>query len=530
MNPSASSRARWKVSELQSIIHEENANNHVLPFLAITETWLKSYISDAQLHIPGCVVSRSDRDSRIGGGVLLYSHANIPVSKSHAFDDGICEAIFCRFDAIKTCVVVVYRPPNASLESFSSLLGFISAFIQEVNDDSYDFNILGDFNLPVIDWETGSCSSGGVSDTVQSANLLLNFISHHFLNQFVLCPTRGGNVLDLFMTNNARLVTNVQSRNTEMSDHDIVDIMLCYNPLGIEDSSVPIFDENSFRSLDFNRADFGALKQKLIEIAWENLRSLCSFEEFPALFTDTLFQLCTSFVPLKKVPTGRPKHHNALRRKKVRLKARLNALIANQGEPSHIRNVQNSLALVHYDIKEIYHKEKDRREQNAVERIKTNPKFFYSFAKSLSKVKASISMLYNDSGDLVTDRKAMADVLQEQFTSVFSDPNSPHVKEPEFEITPVTKPLENEDFNISDEDILKAISRIPSDAAPGPDGIPVSLLKNCAAELCEPIELIWVDSFNTGTVPQFYKETHVSPLYKKENRAQAVSYRPVALT
>ena len=71
MNPSASSRARWKVSELQSIIHEEKANNHVLPFLAITETWLKSYISDAQLHIPGYVVSRSDRDSRIGGGILL---------------------------------------------------------------------------------------------------------------------------------------------------------------------------------------------------------------------------------------------------------------------------------------------------------------------------------------------------------------------------------------------------------------------------------------------------------------------------
>ena len=49
-------------------------------------------------------------------------------------------------------------------------------------------------------------------------------------------------------------------------------------------------------------------------------------------------------------------------------------------------------------------------------------------------------------------------------------------------------------------------------------------------ELCDPIRLIWSESIDTGTVPQFYKETHVSPLYKKGNRAQAVNYRPVALT
>jgi hypothetical protein len=181
MNPSASSSVRWKIDELQSLIQEERVKNHSLPFLAVTETWLKSYISDAQLHIPGYVVSRSDRGNRTGGGVLLYSHQNLPVSECESFDDGVCEAVFCRFDTIKTCVVVLYRPPNATASSFSSLLSFTSACIKSVDDDSYDIIVMGDFNLPAIDWETNLVKSGGSSDFIQSCNILLKFNSDNFL-------------------------------------------------------------------------------------------------------------------------------------------------------------------------------------------------------------------------------------------------------------------------------------------------------------------------------------------------------------
>ena len=71
INPSANSSCRWKVPEISSIVQEEVSKKHALPFIALTETWLKSYITDAQLHVPGYLVSRSDRDSRVGGGVLL---------------------------------------------------------------------------------------------------------------------------------------------------------------------------------------------------------------------------------------------------------------------------------------------------------------------------------------------------------------------------------------------------------------------------------------------------------------------------
>jgi hypothetical protein len=211
-------------------------------------------------------------------------------------------------------------------------------------------------------------------------------MSEHFLSLYVKCPTRGSNVLDIFLTNNDRLVTNVNSLKTELSDHNLADILLAWNPLSTEELAIPKFDENSFRLLDFSKTDFDALKEKLNEIEWSSLRNHCSFEEFPALFTDTLFQICQSCVPQKTVPSGRPKHLNALRWKKSRLKTRLDALIATNGNPIHIKNVKYKLAGICYDMKNSFNNELDKRENRAVEKIKTNPKYFYSYAKSLSKV------------------------------------------------------------------------------------------------------------------------------------------------
>ena len=50
-------------------------------------------------------------------------------------------------------------------------------------------------------------------------------------------------------------------------------------------------------------------------------------------------------------------------------------------------------------------------------------------------------------------------------------------------------------------------------------------------ELCEPINRILLrESFELGRVHNYYMQAHISPLYKKGDRAKAVNYRPVALT
>ena len=117
--------------------------------------------------------------------------------------------------------------------------------ISIINDDSYDIMMTGDYNLPLIDWQTNCVQPGGTQEIQQSAQKFLAFLSDHLLSQYVMCPTRGNNVLDLFITNNDRVVTNVECKTTTMSDHNVVDVMLACNPLGQEKSAVPNFDENS---------------------------------------------------------------------------------------------------------------------------------------------------------------------------------------------------------------------------------------------------------------------------------------------
>ena len=247
--------------------------------------------------------------------------------------------------------------------------------------------------------------------------------------------------------------------------------------------------------------------------------------------TSSVLEICQLHAPQKKIPDGKPKVMNALRRKKNRIKARYNALVS-KGMDSQAATVKQKLSLIHYDIKEAFNKASIDKEQSAVKRIKENSKFFFSYAKSLSKVKSTINMLYDKDRVITTDDKAMADILQEQFVSVFSNPLDPDVKDPEFgNSIPQGSTLSFSQCILSCESIVAAINEIPNDSAPGPDGIPVVLLKNCAAELAVPIKAIWSESILLQTVPKFYKQTCVSPLYKsKGSRAEAINYRPIALT
>ena len=160
--------------------------------------------------------------------------------------------------------------------------------------------------------------------------------------------------------------------------------------------------------------------------------------------------------------------------------------------------------------------------------IKENPRFFFSYAKSFSKIKSSITLLHDKSGKIVTDRKGIADTLQEQFCSVFSDPNCPDKVQPNFPV-PDVKSADAE-VQVTTEDILEAIKDIKMDSAPGPDGIPAILLKRCAECLSVPLQLLWSESMKTGLVPKFYKMGYVTPLHKKGSRAEPVNYRPVTLT
>ena len=424
-------------------------------------------------------------------------------------------------------VAVIYRPPDANHKSFSQLLNVIRHAIDNIADSDYDIFITGDFNLPHIDWESLRVLSGGTPESDLSAQCLLNFMSSYLLNQMVTVPTRGQNVLDLVLCNNSRLISDVKALPTDISDHNMVNVLLSFNPGVLEDAKTAYLDEMNFRSLDFNKADFKQLDEKFNTINWGELRSSCTFEEFPGKLTEALLDVCLESVPHKKPQSGKPKLYNSLRRRKSKLKVRLLAAEC-AGDLHRIKELEDAIGLISYDIKEAVQNHFDQKERRVVERIKTNPKYFFSYAKSFSKVKENISNLLNNSQELVTDRKELANILQRQFCSVFSDPKCSNKASPTFKVPPLVSC--DTELVLTLDDITEAISEIKLDSAPGPDGIPAILLKRCATSLSVPIHLLWSESMSSGIVPSFYKTGFVTPLYKKGSRCEASNYRPVTLT
>ena len=254
------------------------------------------------------------------------------------------------------------------------------------------------------------------------------------------------------------------------------------------------------------------------------MRHSCTFEEFPAKLIQTVLNACLDSVLWKQFPSGKPKLYNALRRKKSKLRVRVPAAKCT-GDLVRIKELENAIGLVSYEIKEAVVHHLDQNEKRAVERIGTNPKYFFSYAKSFSKVKQNISVLLNGNQELVAERKELANILQHQFYSVFSDPNCSSKNISTFKVPPLissdTEPV------LTLDKIVEAISEIKLDSALGPDGI---LLKRCATSLCVPIHLLWSESMSSGIVPSFYKTWFVSPLFKKDSRCEPSNYMPVTLT
>ena len=529
LTPSAYSRSKYK---LPSLIEEHITSN--TPWIAVTESWLKPHIADAQVNIPNYQILRQDRTKRERGGVLLYVHDSLPTSNVQTFDDSVCSGICCQIKSLNTILITVYRPPSAPDSSFSKIVNFITRYISENNsDDQSDIFLTGDFNFPEIHWPVCDPPSTQ-SKPCQSANKLLNLMEENFMNQLVNKPTRGNNILDLFITNNVNIISHIDSVETPLSDHNIVKVNTTYNILTSREKPVAKIPHDSFRSLNLAKANFSAICDHLKTINWHELKLLCTPDEFPELLRLTLLQIAMLYSPKKskRSKQNNPfiRSRNILRRRRRKVRAQINAIsytTKDIGPSSKLYKLRLELYNINEQIQESVHTQGKQIESKAIKNIKENPRYFYSYAKKHKKLKSTVGPLIKDTGELTDDPKTMADILQNQYTSVFSDPNSVKKKDPNI-LCDLSSTLE--DFEFTKEDIIKAINEIDENSACGENDIPATLIKKCKQELSHPLLLIWRDSLDYGYVPKPYKQQIITPVHKKSSKAQAENYRPISLT
>ncbi len=495
----------------------------------MTETWLDDTVSNSMLltcagstiRYPYSVY-RKDRGSR-GGGVCIFVHNNMtvsPVSLPSKFTE--CEVLTLDINQCNSGnmhrLICVYRPPKDNSEQAKTLSDCLN-YLCTVPAGGV-ITLVGDFNLPSVQWEFAACDENGVDDVLIDCFLYNNF------TQFVSFPTHttSGNILDLILCNDVSSILNVLPDVPFLSSvHKSVDFSLfCRKPL-------EFYGSHEFR--DFNNADFVGIGTFLRSLNLENEFEFCaSVNECYDIFCEALEAAIAVYVPVK--------HTKGFSNRKL---------------PRNVRKLRNRKNMLYKNMDKIGGREKylsanreycaalreftEKKERKCIERGDVNR--FYKYARSKLKDNSGIAALKtNDDGGLIVDDVEKCEVLNDYFCSVFTVDNG--------ELPAFTRKCDDENTGLScvtftRAKVCSAFKKLPNKFSSTPDGIPAALLKRVVTEsvklglhdcscLCLPLCSIFTRSFEEGKVPDKWLTANVMPVFKKGLVSDVKNYRPVSLT
>ena len=506
----------------------------------LTETWLREHL-DGEVSVKNYNIYRVDRSrkkkrrGRNSGGVAIYMRNDCASSPEVLleFSSEVIEALCIKIPHLDLIVCTIYRQPNDPIGGNISTSIQFSALLEKMGDlldnqpaPAPNIVIAGDLNLPHTDWPACSPKPGASSDEKKMIDSLSSFCSQYFLYQLVDQPThRAGNTLDVILTNNSELFrTTTCIPASPISSHSVVLVqsLLSSSPVRIEkrnqqDSTK--FDEVNLLS---EKTDWETIRNTLETVDWNHQFENLSTTEM----IESLTELCSE-VAIRNAPKRRrkgkprvPRERRILMRKRTKLRKRLHPSM-NQDRRS---SVERQLIEIERKLQDSYKLQDVQEEARAVETIKSNPKYFYSFATRHNKVHCPVGPLLDANGQQISDPEKMANILANQYKEAFSSPG------PSLLDTSALPTIHIEDIDLNEEELSAAINEVSSNAAPGPDRFPAVMLKKCKDQLCKPLQMIWRKSLNTGEIPSILKVSNITPVHKGGDKHTAKNYRPVALT
>ena len=492
-------------------------------------------MKDAEVSIKGYTMIRADRPVRTQGGVAICYQENLSSLESMTFSNKTCEVCITQIVQLKATIVAIYRPPDTRGDLFQEALNKIDTYLTDLNKQKNDIFIMGDLNLPNVDWDSGSTRPGCSKNDRDCLTRLGKLMEDHFLIQSVDVPTRKENILDVILTNGNDIVRKISTEDTIMSDHKIV---MCY--LGYREwvnKVEEVVARTGFNALNLHKADWENINEDLSRVTWQELTTGPVTKDSVAItkstgfevFSEKVLEICQNHAPPRSSRQRKNKNkQRALLRKKKRIKDKIKALEEQNNDSSKTADLKGTIIDIELEIRDRIKGQLNEDEATVIEQIKTNPKAFYSYANSFQKTKQNIGPLEDtESHALTNDPKEMADILQKQYVKVFSDPNA---EIPEEVLGKRIPKICIEDFVFTEEDIEKAIDELQTHAASGPDNFPAIVLKKCKQNLSRPLYHLWRKSLDTGRIPEHLLSQRIVPIFKKGSKTDAQNYRPVSLT
>ena len=278
--------------------------------IALTETWLHEsiitplFLDKWSSHYD---VLRCDRLEKKGGGVAFLVRKSLcpNLILNESLVNGY-ELLCCDITASNSSIrlIVIYRTPTCYPTLTEQMLTTISDLVS-CNHSSI---ICGDFNMPDIIWNQHSDPTA----TSSTSKKFLDLCRTHGFFQHVKLHTRGSNILDLVLSNNKAMVNNlIVGPPLGTGDHFTVRFLLNFSV----SKTLYVLKRN------YSRANFDSIISYLSGVDWNgSFNTVTTVDEKYELFLTVLHHTIDLFVPVIKIPLGRPHfpaHLNRVALKKI---------------------------------------------------------------------------------------------------------------------------------------------------------------------------------------------------------------------
>jgi hypothetical protein len=492
-----------KIDELRATAASEKPD-----IILINETWCNSENTDAELAVDGYYLDtdlrrdRTDTINGLGGGLIIYTKTGLATRKLEL----LTGKNFNQFSAFTVLaknplhLILIYRPPNSGRENIEQLC----QIMESAPENSI---LIGDFNLPEIDWTNKTAGRRG--------RPILDAAINNNYEQMVSFPTHSrGNILDLVLTNcPARINLLEEAGKLGNSDHVAIEMLV--------DASVEKV-KTTKTCKQWKRANYQSMRSEMDVIRWEEELRDMDAESAWKKFRSVLDDCVEKHVPTIEIyDTGRPKWLTKDIVKLIRQKKKSWKTYKTYGTAEARERYEK----LEKEVKNRIRKAKRKLEKDLARSDDNNGKKFTAYIKSKTKSKSSIGPLKREDGTITTDCKEMAEILNKYMASVFTKENTNNVPRKQKETR-----AELSDVTITRKKIEEKIDSLKSESAPGPDGIHPKLLKEMKKSVSTPLQIIFRKSLDSGMVPADWRTARVVPIFKKGARGDPGNYRPVSLT
>ena len=383
--------------------------------------------------------------------------------------------------------------------------------------------VAGDFNHPKILWTPSpvvSCKH--ISENHPDVKFV-NLINEAMLHQHVMQPTRDrenqqSTLDDLILTSDLDMVDDIEhAGHLGASDHQCLKFNI-YN-------TFTKFKPKQQVRFKYHKADFEKINRDL-NIDWDAALEGKSADEAYNHFLNLYKETCQKHVPTETTTTSdkftKPIWMKPATQRLIQRKHRAHTKLLNTKSETD----RAAYKVARNKVTSGTRADRLAFERNICKEIKNNNKIFWRYVNSSRLTRAAIPDLEDKDGVKVSDDKGKAELLNHQFSSVFTKEDTSNI--PTQAEIPLTSFLS--DLTITPEMMKKKLDKLRTDKSCGPDGVHPLVLKKLSPTLSKPLSKIFNISLTTGTVPTIWKQGTVTAIFKKGKKSLPGNYRAITLT